>query len=87
MFPLYTHTLDAKNIKPLIWLNLPLYRNYDKLKNYLRQQVGEEYARLFARPLIQEGADGQLEQVAWQCEVFSDRPQILTQLDVYKRQG
>lgn len=80
MFPLYTHTLDAKNIKPLIWLNLPLYRNYDKLKNYLRQQVGEEYARLFARPLIQEGADGQLEQVAWQCEVFSDRPQILTQL-------
>ncbi|QDK77733.1 S8 family serine peptidase [Spirosoma sp. KCTC 42546] len=76
----YTYVIDARKLKPVIWLSSPVYRSYDKLKSHLRLQLGDESALLFAKPFIQEKSTGELERTNWYCEGFSHSPTPLNLL-------
>jgi len=70
----FNFTADAGSLKPVVWRSQPVYKNYSKLKNYLRQHLGESFASLFAEPVIFENIPGTISKASWRCENFTEIP-------------
>ncbi len=49
---LFIYTTHMDQVKPVFCQGRVVYKQYEKIKNFLRQQLGEEYADLFSEPMI-----------------------------------
>ena len=46
------HSEKISQLKSLFWQGQPVYKQYAKLKNYIKQHLGEEFSAIFAEPHI-----------------------------------
>ncbi|MBN2890579.1 MAG: S8 family serine peptidase [Bacteroidales bacterium] len=76
MAPNIIFTGELNDYKPTIWSGQELYRYYSQLKNFLSQQIGDEYADLFAEPFVAEGSS----KIRWLSEVVGSQAKKISQL-------
>ncbi len=69
------------NYKPIIWAGNEIYKYSSQLKNFLTQQLGKEYADLFAEPFVSE----QTSKIRWLSDCVSNKAQRLTQLSDFEQ--
>lgn len=72
-------------LKCLFWQGQPVYQQYPKIKNYIRQHVSEEAAAIFAEPLINE--DEKNKPASWISETVDSSAVSFEQLPEEKKQA
>lgn len=75
----FIYNTDISGHKPIIWQSQPIQKNYIKLKHHLQQHLGEDFARLFAQPVMSYGANATTK-ISWRCEGFDQMPAPITSL-------
>lgn len=68
------------SFKSAVWYGQAVYRQYAKLKNHLKQHLGEEYAHFFAEPHISDDDLQGFSKPTWSSEVISKNAIPFTQL-------
>jgi len=72
-----TKLIDYKSI---VWQGQPMFRHYPKLKNHLKQNLGDDYALLFAEPHITDEDLKGFSVASWSSELISNKAVSLTNL-------
>ena len=78
------HTAPLKNYQSIVWEGQEMFKYYDRLKNHLRQNLGDEFALFFAEPHIYEDDLATGGEVFWSSEI-SDRLTCLPELPTATR--
>ena len=76
----YTFIANLKDYRPLLWTGGHVYKQHGLIKNYLKKNLGEEYANLFSMPTISDKDLIEGNNVSWNCEGISERAVSLTSL-------
>ncbi len=67
---------NLNNYKPVFWGGQEIYKYHAQLVNFLSQQLGKEYADLFAEPFINESTS----KIRWLSDVVGLQAKKLSQL-------
>lgn len=75
-----TFTRLLNDYKSIVWQNQDLFKYYERLKNHLEQNLGEDIACFFAEPYITEDALKGNQEALWIAAQLTDEAQPLTGL-------
>ncbi len=79
------HTQVLKLYKSISFQNGDVFRRYSQIVNYLKQNLGEEYASFFASPHISNPALQGKSKARWTSEVLSEKAKSLTSLSQHEQ--
>lgn len=76
MAPNIILTAKFDDFKPVFWSGKEIYTYSSQLKNYISQNLGAEYADVFAEPVVSQD----FSKIRWLSETISSNAQKITQL-------
>lgn len=79
------YTTNLKDYNSLVWHGEAVFRQYAKLKNHLKQHLGEEYAMLFAEPHITEDDLNGTSNASWTSQLISGKAVSISDLPADKQ--
>ncbi len=71
---------SLSNYKGIVWYGQPVFRQYPKLKNHIKQNLGEEFAVFFAEPHIESEEQRGSTHGYWTSEILTSAAVQLTKL-------
>jgi len=78
---------NIRGFKCLFWQGQPVYKQYPKLKNFIRQHLGEEVAAIFAEPHIPDDYEKSNVKASWSSDLVDDTAIPFSKLPEAEKKG